>query len=179
MFLKNERELGVKNGTLGTIDTVSRVRMAVQLDDGSLVAFDVKDYSQIDHGYAATIHKAQGMTVDRAFVLATPGMDSHSAYVALSRHRDRVELHYGQDDFADQGRLMRTLSPERGKDMASDYGDRDNSEQAFAERRGITFRERLVDAVRKIVPEKVRAMFDGSQRHIAEAGMPQSPSVTN
>src|SRR4051794_15044616 len=34
MFLKNERELGVKNGTLGTIESVNRVRMAVQLDDG-------------------------------------------------------------------------------------------------------------------------------------------------
>ena len=77
--------------------------------------------AQIDHGYAATIHKAQGVTVDRTHVLATPGMGSHSAYVALSRHRDRVDLHYGQDDFADQGRLVRKLSRERAKDMASDY----------------------------------------------------------
>ncbi|MGN6819508.1 MAG: Ti-type conjugative transfer relaxase TraA [Sphingomonas sp.] len=121
MFLKNERSLGVKNGTLGTIETVSSVRMAVQLDDGRSIAFDIKDYNQIDHGYAATIHKAQGMTVDRAHVLATPGMDRHAAYVALSRHRDGVDLHYGKDDFADQGRLVRTLSRERSKDVASDY----------------------------------------------------------
>jgi hypothetical protein len=51
--------------------------MAVRTDDGRSVAFDTKDYAHIDHGYAATIHKAQGMTVDRAHVLATPGMDSH------------------------------------------------------------------------------------------------------
>src|SRR5690606_34934610 len=70
---------------------------------------------------AATIHKAQGMTVDRVHVLATPGMDRHAAYVALSRHRAQVDLHYGRDDFADRGRLIRTLSRERGKDMASDY----------------------------------------------------------
>ncbi|MEG3178928.1 Ti-type conjugative transfer relaxase TraA, partial [Sphingomonas sp. RB3P16] len=88
MFLKNERDLGVKNGTLGTVESISRARMAVQLDNGRSVAFDTKDYSQIDHGYAATIHKAQGMTVDRTHVLATPGMDSHSSYVALSRHRE-------------------------------------------------------------------------------------------
>ncbi len=75
MFLKNERSLGVKNGTLGTVESVTAARMAVQLDDGRSVAFDVKDYAQIDHGYAATIHKAQGMTVDRAHVLATPGLD--------------------------------------------------------------------------------------------------------
>ena len=70
------------------------------------VAFDLKDYADVDHGYAATIHKAQGVTVDRAHVLATPGLDRHAAYVALSRHRDAVDLHYGRDDFADQGKLV-------------------------------------------------------------------------
>ncbi len=161
MFLKNERALGVKNGTLGTVESVNRVRMAVQLDDGRSIAFDVKEYAQVDHGYAATIHKAQGMTVDRAYVLATPGMDSHTAYVALSRHRGSVELTYGQEDFADQSKLVRTLSRERGKDMASDYADADAGDRAFAERRGITFRERVVEAVKAIVPEKVRSKFDG------------------
>ncbi|MEG3089644.1 Ti-type conjugative transfer relaxase TraA [Sphingomonas sp. PB4P5] len=160
MFLKNERELGVKNGTLGTVESVSRVRMAVQLDNGRSVAFDLKDYSQVDHGYAATIHKAQGMTVDRTHVLATPGMDSHSSYVALSRHREGMDLHYGKDDFADQGRLVRTLSRERAKDMASDYGRGATPERDFAERRGIAVRERIADMA-KAVPEKVRGMFDG------------------
>jgi hypothetical protein len=134
--------------------------MTVQIDDGRSVRFDFKDYNKIDHGYAATIHKAQGMTVDRTHVLATPGMDAHSSYVALSRHRDGVELHYGRDDFAGQDRLARTLSRDRAKDMASDYEQRDPA-QSFAERRGITFRERVAEIVRKVVPEKVRDMFDG------------------
>jgi Ti-type conjugative transfer relaxase TraA len=121
MFLRNERGLGVKNGSLGRVDSISSVRMAVLLDDGRAVAFDLKDYAHVDHGYAATIHKAQGATVDRVHVLATPGLDRHAAYVALSRHRDRVDLHYGGDDFADRGKLVRALSRERGKDMASDY----------------------------------------------------------
>ncbi|WP_439487125.1 Ti-type conjugative transfer relaxase TraA [Blastomonas fulva] len=121
MFLKNERSLGVKNGSLGTVDSVSALRMSVKLDDGKAVAFDLKDYAHLDHGYAATIHKAQGMTVDQVKLLATPGMDSHGAYVALSRHRTQVDLHYGKDDFADRKALVRTLSRERGKDMASDY----------------------------------------------------------
>ncbi len=121
MFLRNERNLGVKNGSLGTVQNVDRMRMAVMLDDGRNVAFDFKDYAHVDHGYAATIHKAQGMTVDRVQVLATAGMDRHGAYVAMSRHRDSVDLHYGRDDFRDQGKLVGTLSRERGKDMASDY----------------------------------------------------------
>ncbi len=87
-------------------------------------------------------------------ILATPGMDSHSAYVAMSRHREGLALHYGRDDFADQSKLVRTLSRERGKDMAGDY----KPEQAFAELRGISFRERVMAMVRQ-VPEKAKSIF--------------------
>jgi Ti-type conjugative transfer relaxase TraA len=160
MFLQNERGLGVKNGTLGSIEQVNAQSMTVQIDDGRSVRFDLKNYDRIDHGYAATIHKAQGMTVDRSHVLATPGLDAHGSYVALSRHRDIVDLHYGRDDFANQDRLVRTLSRDRAKDMASDY-ERADPIQSYAERRGITFRERVAEIVRKVVPERVRNMFDG------------------
>ncbi len=126
IFLKNDRGLGIKNGSLGIIETVDAGRMTVRLDAGHPVAFDLKDYAHLDHGYAATIHKAQGMTIDRAHVLATPGLDRHAAYVALSRHRDSVQLHYGRDDFADDAMLARVLSRDRSKDMASDY-ERDSA----------------------------------------------------
>jgi Ti-type conjugative transfer relaxase TraA len=165
MFLQNERGLGVKNGTLGTVEQVSERSMSVRTDDGRSVSFDLKDYNRIDHGYAATIHKAQGMTVDRTHVLATPGLDAHGSYVALSRHRDGMDLHYSHDDFADENRLVRTLSRDRAKDMASDY----EPAQSYAERRGITFRERVAEIVRKVVPDKVRGMFDGL-RLPAESG---------
>ncbi|QHO73485.1 Ti-type conjugative transfer relaxase TraA [Bradyrhizobium sp. CCBAU 051011] len=160
MFLQNEHGLGVKNGTLGIVEQVSAQFMTVQTDDGRSVRFDLRDYNRIDHGYAATIHKAQGMTVDHTHVLATPGMDAHGSYVALSRHRDGVDLHYGLDDFASQDRLVRTLSRDRAKDMASDY-ERADPAQNYAERRGITFRERVAKIVRKVVPERVRNIFDG------------------
>lgn len=160
MFLRNERGLGVKNGTIGVIEEVSTQSVTVQTNDGRSVRFDLKDYAHIDHGYAATIHKAQGMTVDRTYVLATPGMDAHGSYVALSRHRDGLDLHYGGDDFATRARLVRTLSRDRAKDMASDYEQVDPA-QTYAERRGITFRERVVEIVRRIVPEKLRDRIEG------------------
>lgn len=160
MFLQNERGLGVKNGTLGTLEHVSAQSMTVRTDDGRSVSFDLKDYNKLDHGYAATIHKAQGMTVDRTHVLATQGMDAHGSYVALSRHRDGMNLHYGRDDFANQDRLARTLSRDRSKDMATDY-ERADPAQRYAEQRGISFRERVAEIVRKVVPEKMRDMFDG------------------
>ncbi len=184
MFLRNERGLGVKNGTLGSIEQVSPEGMAVRLDDGRRVAFDTKDYPHIDHGYAATFHKSQGVTVDQAHALATPGMDRHSAYVGLSRHRDALQLHYGRDDFADQRQLARTLSRERAKDMAGDYarvgeGSDQDPEQAqaraFADRREIRFPERARELVSK-VQAKARDIFAGVRTRPAEAdrGMPDA-----
>ncbi len=161
MFLRNERGMGVKNGTLATIERVSPEGMAVRLDDGRGVAFDTKDYAHVDHGYAATFHKSQGVTVDRAHLLATPGMDRHSAYVGLSRHRDDMQLHYGRNDFADQRQLVRALSRDRGKDMASDYTRPDQDQaRAFADRREIRFPELARQVVAK-VRDKARGMFDG------------------
>ena len=161
MFLRNERGMGVKNGTLATIERVSPESMAVRLDDGRGVVFDTKDYAHVDHGYAATFHKSQGVTVDRVHILATPGMDRHSAYVGMSRHRDGVQLHYGRDDFADQRQLVRALSRERGKDMAGDYAKPEQDQaRAFADRREIRFPELARQVVEK-VRDKARGMFAG------------------
>lgn len=176
MFLKNERSLGVKNGTLGTIEKLSPERMAVRLDDGRSVAFDIKDYAHVDHGYAATIHKSQGVTVDRTHVLATPGMDRHSAYVALSRHRDGVQLHYGRDDFAGERQLVRTLGRERAKDMASDYvRDPDDARRVFAGLRGLSGEIRVPDEP-KVMPR--RGMFDGLRLSRGSSPMPE-PAVAD
>ncbi|GHH26119.1 hypothetical protein GCM10008023_40250 [Sphingomonas glacialis] len=169
MFLRNERELGVKNGTLGTVEQVSADRMGVRLDDGRQVGFDVKDYAAIDHGYAATIHKSQGVTVDRTHVLATPGMDRHAAYVALSRHRDGVQLHHGRDDFASDAKLSAVLSRDRSKDMAADYAaEPEEATRAFADRREIRLPERVREIVRT-VETKARSMFTGFRPKAPEA----------
>jgi Ti-type conjugative transfer relaxase TraA len=161
MFQRNERALGggpggrggvaVKNGTLGTVLAVEAggERLTVQLDRtggpagkgaARTVTFSVRDYAQIDHGYAATIHKAQGVTVDRTHVLASKHMDRHAAYVALTRHREEVALHYGRDAFRDGPALARTLGRQRLKDTSLDYeAARDGEElmRRYAERRGL------------------------------------------
>jgi hypothetical protein len=159
MFLRNERSMGVKNGTLGTVERIEGSGLAVRLDgaDRREVRFDLKDFAHIDHGYASTIHKSQGVTVDHGHLLASDGLDRHAAYVGMSRHRETLAVHYGADDFKDRGQLDRTLSRERAKDTTLDYGD------AFAERRGLVRSEILVE--RGPAPEVGRApkrsMFDG------------------
>lgn len=113
MFLRNERSLGVKNGTLGTLVVLGRSEMEVRLDEGRNLRFDRKEYADLTHGYAATIHKMQGATVDRAYVLASRHMDRHAAYVAMSRHRVATKLRYGREEFATSDRLARSLGGRR------------------------------------------------------------------
>jgi hypothetical protein len=137
MFLRNEKSLGVKNGTLGTVERVGSGALQVRLDgkDESRIAVETKDYQDLDYGYASTIHKSQGTTVDRSYVLASQYFDRHTSYVALSRHREAATLFYAQEDFA-RGRaegtpdpheakrnLEYTLSRARPKELAHDYLD--------------------------------------------------------
>jgi hypothetical protein len=126
MFLKNNRELTVKNGSLATVIQVTASAIAVRLDgqEKRAVEFRLADYSALDYGYAATVHKAQGATVERAFVLATPGMDRHLAYVAMTRHREQAEIYAGHEDFRDFEALTERLSRERMKDTTLDYAER-------------------------------------------------------
>lgn len=113
IFLKNEKfhdalapELGmqrVKNGMLGNVIATSndegQPMLRVRLDNGREVAFSPETYRNVDHGYAATIHKSQGVTVDQVFVLGSRTMDQHLSYVAMSRHRHEVTLYAAQDEF--------------------------------------------------------------------------------
>ncbi|TCV49467.1 Ti-type conjugative transfer relaxase TraA [Agrobacterium tumefaciens] len=108
IFLENNRDLGVKNGMLGTVEHVEPNKIIAQLDGrgGDSVSIATDSYQAIDHGYATTIHKNQGATVDRAFVLASSTMDRHLTYVAMTRHRDSVQLYAGIEEFTSAGRLV-------------------------------------------------------------------------
>lgn len=99
VFLENNKALGVMNGTLGTVERVAGNRISVALDSGNRIEVPADQYTAFDHGYATTIHKSQGDTVDRAFVLASKGMDRHLTYVAMTRHRDGAKLYAATEDF--------------------------------------------------------------------------------
>jgi hypothetical protein len=134
-FQRNEKSLGVKNGSLGTVEGINGGVLSIKLDGAERpLAVDTKFYQHLDHGYAATVHKAQGSTVDRTYVLATPHFDRHTAYVALSRHRESATVWYAREDFGGRGgrvseeavqaRFEERLSRVQAKDLAHDYLER-------------------------------------------------------
>ncbi|MDE0803661.1 MAG: relaxase domain-containing protein [Acidimicrobiales bacterium] len=149
--LRNDRRLGVHNALMGTITTVDRDDPSATL---TLVGRDGRAYAvsaayleagHLDHGYATTIHKAQGATVDRCLVLGDDRLYRQAGYTAMSRGRLANDLYligtddrdehpeleldqHGQDDHEDPfDRAVRSLHRDGAKGLASDLGDEDSS----------------------------------------------------
>ncbi|CAM3595385.1 Ti-type conjugative transfer relaxase TraA [Agrobacterium radiobacter] len=138
VLLRNDRALAVKNGMLGTVESVEPDALHLRLDGssggqktGRRITIRPKDYQSFDHGYATTIHKAQGATVDRSFVMASATMDRHLTYVAMTRHRHQAMLYAGRDEFKNIKALTASMSRSGLKETTLDYTD------TFAERRGL------------------------------------------
>lgn len=112
LFTRNSRLYGVKNGDVGTLKS-HHVRaegtavLDINLDRGGSVRLDTAEYAHLQHGYAVTAHKSQGMTVDHAHVLASDSMsDREWSYVAASRARHGTVIHADRYTAADLDRLM-------------------------------------------------------------------------
>ncbi len=154
LFRENNRDLGVKNGMLGTVAQATEGHLSIRLDSAQgpglsrAVSVSMADYAAVDHGYATTIHKSQGATVDRAYVLASDSMDRHMTYVAMTRHRDGVRLYAGRDEFSDMAALTARLSRSQAKETTLDY-DR----AGYAQRRGLN-RNRPESEI--VVPQAMR-----------------------
>ena len=76
----------------------NNIQLVLDGDEQACVTFDPEQYQAFDHGYAVTIHKSQGATVDRSFVLASGRLDSSLTYVAMTRHRDSLNVFVNEKD---------------------------------------------------------------------------------
>lgn len=104
LFRKNSTALGVKNGTLGTVERIrvepsGEFKFTVKLDNGKTVEFSPnaqnEAYDAIEHGYALTVHKSQGITVDKTYVLVGGSMqDREATYVEMSRMRHECQIFF-------------------------------------------------------------------------------------
>jgi ATP-dependent exoDNAse (exonuclease V) alpha subunit len=93
----------VLNGTRGVVTHVDATAHALELEtpDGTRIllpasyldAHTARGGATVDHGYAITGHKSQGMTTGRAFVLGTEELYREWGYVGLSRGRTENRLY--------------------------------------------------------------------------------------
>ncbi len=137
LCLRNDRRIGVMNGTTGTVERAVGQGLAIETAEGQrLLPKAYLEAGHLGHAYALTIHKAQGLTVERAYVLAGESFTQEAGYVAMSRAREVTELFVPlavADDAAHDPRrvdgsdplseVRRRLGSSRAKQLAIDELD--------------------------------------------------------
>ena len=104
------------NGTVVTVDdfkvqrgeagTEPGVLISARTEDGRKVIFrhdEIRDWYgniRLDHGYALTITSAQGLTVDRTFLLADARPARETIYPAATRHREGLDIYVNRAPLA-------------------------------------------------------------------------------
>ena len=84
---------------IGDPESEMSVHITARTDDGRRVKFrhdeirDFHDNIRLDYGYAMTIASAQGLTVDRAFLLADDRPSRETVYPAATRHREGIDVY--------------------------------------------------------------------------------------
>jgi Ti-type conjugative transfer relaxase TraA len=135
LFTKNNRFLQIKNGDLGTVSEVDRIgrKIKVTLDNQKRVTIPLKNYEDIQLGYAVTTHKAQGITIDRAYILAGGTMqDRELSYVQMSRSREKTKIYTERAEVGDTiAELSKRMSRSRQKTIAQDFKKSKQKENAL------------------------------------------------
>lgn len=137
MFTATNNDLGVINGTEGTVesirkdkaggyDLVVRIEASNPKENGRLVRFNTSEHNALAHRYAMTVHKSQGQGKAEIYHLATNmGMlDQQSALVAFTRLTKGSYRMYTTDDVME--RMAERLGTERHKEMALSVGLSEN-----------------------------------------------------
>lgn len=140
LFTQNNRSLGLSNGRFATVQSmevnetgrVLSITVLLDGEDKKQVTFNPEQFAHFTYGYAATVHKVQGLTVDHAFVYAGgKGWNRHLTYVAKSRHRYTATLYADKETFEDMDQLKTQLAQFAIKDSVLDFP------LHFAARRGL------------------------------------------
>ncbi len=117
-FTDTAKKLGVYNGNAGTITGLDARtgQVVVQLDapagkEGRVVTWSAADeFEGFRHGYAGTIYKGQGKTLDHTYLLHTHHWRAAASYVALTRQRESAQVFVATETARDAGQLARQMA---------------------------------------------------------------------
>ena len=119
MFLRNDKTLGVVNGSVGMVVEAKDNFLKVETRTGTREV-DLKTYNHIDHSYGSTLHKSQGMTSERVMIHLDTGQrgsnSANSFYVGLSRASHEATVYTDSKE-----RLPESVSQWQGKESTQDY----------------------------------------------------------
>ena len=97
-FTAISRDLGLKNGEYGTLVGASKHKFTVEKDDGETISFNPGLYKNLRHGYATTIYKSQGRTLEEVSILYSASLREKPSYVALTRQIKDLKLYVSKEE---------------------------------------------------------------------------------
>lgn len=94
LALRNDRRIGIKNGTQGTIAGIEDGNLRIDTQNGRRLEVSARyAWEYLSHGYAMTVHKAQGMTCDVSIVLGDDTLYAEAGYTSITRGRLRNHVY--------------------------------------------------------------------------------------
>lgn len=128
-FTATDKKRGIMNGAAGNIVAIDGNEITLQLDGKQerQLTFDAGEFKGFRHGYAGTIYKGQGRTLDQTYLYHSEHWRSAASYVALTRHRDKAELFVARNTAADVKQLARQMARVDDRRAASNFRPVDHS----------------------------------------------------
>jgi Ti-type conjugative transfer relaxase TraA len=115
-FTDTDKKRHIYNGNVGTITGLDARtgQLTARLDAaagsaGREVTFSPGEFEGFRHGYAGTIYKGQGKTLDRTYLYHTEHWRSAASYVALTRQRESAQVFVARETARDAGQLARQM----------------------------------------------------------------------
>jgi conjugative relaxase-like TrwC/TraI family protein len=172
-FTSTNRELGVSNRDLGTIERIDGKQIDVKMDGEKerTVTFDSAKMRHFDHGYTVTSHSSQGLTTDRVLVnmdttVHPELINTRFAYVSVSRASQDARIYTN-----DAGTLGERLSTDVTKTSAIDLQKapvEPTANQQSQEPPMTNSREHPQDDLRREPPTEAMVSLSEVIRHEAE-----------
>jgi Ti-type conjugative transfer relaxase TraA len=93
---ETDHTLGVTGGMIGRITAIDGTKMMIDFgstDTPDLRAIDTSEYAAWDRGYAGTLLRGQGASIDLTYLYHTPTWDAAAGYVGMTRHRKNMGIY--------------------------------------------------------------------------------------
>jgi len=147
-FTGNDNRAGIENGFTGTIMAIDGTHLAVKLagPEGKVINFDAANFGHFRHGYAGTVWKGQGDTLDQTYLYHSEHFRSAPSYVALTRHRKATDLFVATNTAADLTALAKQMARQEETRSASAFYQLD-----------------AIEPVRPMTAPEILAQFAGEQ----------------
>jgi ATP-dependent exoDNAse (exonuclease V) alpha subunit len=122
-IIGTDKRAGLYNGMIGTVQEIEDTRITLKLDGRreDIRTFDAENFQKFGHGYAGTIYKGQGRTLDQSYLYHSEHWRSAASYVALTRHRDKAELFVARNTARDLTQLARQMARVDDRRAASHF----------------------------------------------------------